>query len=440
MRNIQKLIAFVFVVVVCACTQDDVFETSNTIEESSNPAKSIAGGSHLPTYSNTSLVVQFKGGTSDPQKTAIRAFNGVNNYEVCHCTNQDIELWHFAGVINVEPKKQVIKGQIDPESTTGLLEVDYEFIFGYDMDSETIGTVADVSYESYIKPVTFGTDLTIAVVDTGIAPGLTVFNDADEDPIEFLYDAEFTAVSIEKSGWDFIDEDPNTYDDDLGKHGSIISHMILDALSTQGIDFQLLPVKVSGPLGEVSYFNFLCGTLYAMERADVVNISMGWYIVGDDPEVRTIFENITEANSNTILVTSAGNTENDNDNEYDHYPSSFEFDNIIAVASANKNLNKISNFSNFGPTSVDFFAKGQGIPFYEANVKGTSFAAPQVTIQVANLIDDDTVPVFAVDGTLMMENLLGELIARGTGVSAAFTYRGGELRNTKYNTLIIPFD
>lgn len=439
MRNIQKLIAFAFAFLVCACTQDDVFETSNNKEESSNPAKSGTGVSYLPTYSTNSLVIQYKDGTLDPQKAAIRANNGVTNYEVCHCTNKNIELWYFGGAINVEPKKQVIEGQIDLDSTTGLSAVNYEFIFGYDMDSEIIGTATDVSYEAYIKPVESAADITIAVVDTGLAPGLTVFNET-EGPIQFLYDSELVAVTVEKSGWDFIDEDPNTYDDDEGKHGSIISSMILDALTAKGVDFQLLPVKVANPLGEVSYFNFLCGTLFAMERANVVNISMGWYVADDDPELHTIFKNIIEANPNTILVTSAGNSANDNDNEYKHYPSSFDFENIIAVASANQNLTRISNFSNFGSDGVDFYAKGQDIPFYEVSVQGTSFAAPQVTIQVANLINDETVPVFLGDGSLMMETLLDELNAKGTSVSVSFTMREGESRNTKYNTLIIPFD
>jgi len=56
------------------------------------------------------------------------------------------------------------------------------------------------------------------------------------------------------------------------------------------------------------------------------------------------------------------------------------------------------------------------------------------------LIHDAEVPVFMGDGTLMMETLLDELIAKGTTVPGSFTMRAGEYRNTKYNTLIIPFD
>ena len=430
MRNIQKLIAFVFVFIACSCTSDDLSEiTSNDDKISITPKNGTVGGqNNTPVYSQTSLIVQFKTGTTDPQKAGIRGANGVNNYEQCHCTNKDIELWHFGGVINVEPKRRAIKGQIDNESTTGLEAVDYEFVFGLDIGSPYIGTDVDTGYISYIKEENSG--ITIAVLDTGLATGLTVFNDGSE-AIQFLYDATDTAVGDEKSGWDFVSEDANTFDDDTGKHGSIIANMITSALRANAIPHQILPVKVSNSSGETSYFNFLCGSLYALERADILSISMGWYDDGFGDSVESIFSNIVETNPNVIIVTSAGNSENNND-ETSHFPSSYEHNNIIVVASSNQGLSKISDFSNFGFTSVDYFAKGEGIPFYDVFVQGTSFAAPQVTIQVANLFDEL--------GILTPEELKDELGERGTPVSGSFTFRGGEYRNAFYNKLIIPFD
>ena len=434
MRNIQKVIAFIFVFLMYGCTSDDLFETPNDADKTSIAPKSGGGGSMtiFPTYSNTSIIVQYKSGTSASEKNTIRGMNGVTNYEECHCINQDIELWYFGGVIDVEPKKRAIKDQIDPESTTGVLEVDYEFVFGMDVAADDYGTAADVSYEPYIKSINSG--VTIAIVDTGVAPGLTVFNDGDDPaiPIKFMYESGETAVTDEKSGWDFVDEDPNTYDDDLGKHGSIIADMITSTLSTNSIPHQILPVKVSNNLGETSYFNFLCGTQYAVERADVINMSLGWYDNGEDTEVHTIFENIMIANDSVIVVTSAGNIENNNDT-MKHYPSSYDYSNIIAVASATDVHDKISEFSNFGELDVDYFAQGEGINFYDVNVEGTSFAAPQVVIEIVNIFDE-------AGFILAPDVLIDTLNTRGTTVSEFFKTRGGEVRNTKYNKLIIPFD
>lgn len=430
MRNIQKLIAIVFLVGISSCSSDDILENSapKELTKNTNSQNIVSKSTIFPTYSQTSMVVQYKSGTSDSEKNNIRLLNGVGNYEICHCDNQDIELWHFGGVINAEPKRRAIKGQIDPESTTGLLEVDYEFVFGLDIDSPYIGTDADTGYTSYIKSVNSG--ITIAIVDTGVATGLTVFN-TGMSPNKFLYNAEFTEISGDKSGWDFVNEDANTYDDDIGKHGSIIANMITNALTANGIPHQILPVKVANADGAASYFNFLCGTLYAAERADIVSISMGWYDEDDAEETSAIFSNIIEANSDVIIIASAGNLASNND-MLTHFPSSYEHSNVIAVASANSDVTKISDFSNYGTSSVDYFAVGEGIPFYDVFVQGTSFAAPQVTIEVANIFDEV--------GIIPLVDLIEVLYARGTDVSTDFTLFEGEYRNTVNNKLIIPFD
>ncbi|MGH1386860.1 S8 family peptidase [Kordia sp.] len=433
MRNIQKLIAFVFAIVVCSCTTDDVLEKTVVENETGKVPKTSSANitsksNFFPTYSDTELIVQFKDGTTDPEKNTIRMFNGVTNYEVCYCTNKDIELWSFGGVVNIEPKRRSIKDQVDDESTTGVLEVDYEFVFGLDIDSPYTGTDLDTGYVSYIKETNSG--VTIAVVDSGVATGLTVFNTGTMAN-KFLFNVDGVAVGDEKSGWDFVNGDPNTFDDDEGKHGSIIANMITSALTTNGVPHQILPVKVSNSLGQASYFNFLCGTLYAAERADVVSISMGWYDDGFGESLESIFLNIVEANSNVIFVTSAGNLSSDND-MLRHFPSSYEQTNVIAVASSNEEKSKISDFSNYGAFSVDFFAQGEGIPFYDVFVQGTSFAAPQVTIEVAN--------IFYEDGILSPEELKDELSERGTIVSDTFGDLDGDLRNTYFNRLIIPFD
>ncbi|MCH2193925.1 S8 family serine peptidase [Kordia sp.] len=431
MRNIQKLIAFVFAITICSCTSDDILRNEIIEQVSGKVTGAInvtSKSSFFPMYSDTELVVQFKEGTTDSEKDNIRTINGVQNYEVCHCTNKDIELWFFGGAINIEPKRRSIKDQVDEESDTGVKAVDYEFIFGVDISNPFIGTAMDTGYISYIKEENTG--ITIAVVDSGIATGLTVFNTGTMAN-KFLYNADGAAVEDEKSGWDFVHEDPNTFDDNEGKHGSIISNMITDALTTNMIDHQILPIKVSNAFGQASYFDFLCGTLYAAERADIVSISMGWYYDGDAESLESIFSNIVAANPNVIFVTSAGNLSSDNDT-LRHFPSSYEQVNIIAVAAANEVLSNISDFSNYGVYGVDFFAQGEGIPFYEVFVEGTSFATPNVTVEVANIFDEL--------GILTPEVLMDELLNRGTEVSDLFITIGGEERNTKYNKLIIPFD
>jgi hypothetical protein len=400
MRNIQKLIAFVFAFLVCACTQDDIFIDSTNEIESTDFSKNNGQGSlpnNMPVFVQDELIIKYKAGTPDTMKASIRFSHGINPnpsvslpgfgfYEICRCENQDIEKWIYpSGVIDIEPKKGVIEDEIDGEAH-GIEDVDYEFIVDFEVDSPATGTDTDTSYEAYIKTLNSG--VTIAILDTGLATGLTVFNDGS-DPIHFLYNAETTALDgTQKSGWDFVNKDANTFDDDPYFHGSIIANQIHSALSAQNIDHQILPIKIANKKGKISYFNSLCGALRAFELADVVNMSFGWY---DDPFgdfANTIFESLLETYSDVIVVTSAGN--NGTNNElFLHYPSSYPQQNVISVAAYNETLGIASSFSNYGNGSVDFYAKGEEVPFYTSEVIGTSFAAPQIAIEVAKIIETE---------------------------------------------------
>ncbi|NQX85100.1 MAG: S8/S53 family peptidase [Flavobacteriaceae bacterium] len=394
MKNVQKIITLIVVIIIFSCSNDDSadYDQINKNNITTTPKSSNLTQSNKLNYSQNELIIQYKPGTSNSMKYTIRENHGIDGdninpqqgfgrFEICRCDNQDIEIWNFPYDIDIEPKKQAIKGEIGNE-TFGLLEVDFQFVFGFDETHPGIGTATDTGYISYIKPINTG--ITVAVLDTGIATQLTVFNEATL-PISLLYNGTATAVGEEQSGWDFVNKDPNTFDDNLGMHGSIISHQITENLSNNNIPHQILPIKIANQTGKISYFNLLCGVLYALERADVLNMSLGWYDDGFGDFDETILANIFAAHSNIPIVTSVGNSNNDNDS-LAHYPSSYPYDNVIAVAACNAMFTKASYFSNFGGTSVDFFTLGEDIPFYGGVIKGTSFAAPYITAHVARLL------------------------------------------------------
>ena len=95
-----------------------------------------------------------------------------------------------------------------------------------------------------------------------------------------------------------------------------------------------------------------------------------------------------------LFVCSAGNDGQDNDLN-DHFPSNYNFDNLISVGAINSNGQRRST-SNFGANNVDIFAPGQSIlstyptDLYDSSnsshiavgyrkLSGTSMAAPFVT-------------------------------------------------------------
>ncbi len=93
---------------------------------------------------------------------------------------------------------------------------------------------------------------------------------------------------------------------------------------------------------------------------------------------------------NGLFVFSAGNQTHNNDGSKPQYPASYTSDNIISVASTTDS-DTLSDFSNYGATSVDLAAPGSSILTTGLNNQyvysnGTSFSAPMVA-GVAALIE-----------------------------------------------------
>lgn len=378
-------------VLICfSCEKDSQILEKRIVENNAFPSIDIRSGSGLPLntpiYSDSELIVLWDSLITDGQKDTLRAFHGVFTHEVCQlCPDESIEKWFFGGPINIEPKRQAI------EAYGGVEDVDYEFDFITTFGVIDPGSPLGTLYEPFIVPSNTG--VTIAVMDTGYDPFFPFNFEYDGvTPNPILYNASETGVYDELSGWNFVDYHHNAHDDNPGKHGSVVSRCISNPLSTESIAHQILPLKICDVSGVTNYFKFLCASRYAFERADVIQMSLGWYDDGFGDFANTIFKLLADANEDVIVVCSAGNDTHDNDEEH-HYPSSYENSNVIAVAATNETSSDIAGFSNFGKNSVDFFAVGQGIPFYRYNgspleypLEGTSFAAPQIASVVARLL------------------------------------------------------
>lgn len=186
------------------------------------------------------------------------------------------------------------------------------------------------------------------------------------------------------SGYNFVD---NTSDvapsSDKQEHGTLVAGC-LGAVGNNGAgvagvawNVKLLPIK----------FGFDTATeIEALEYArthgaKVVNLSFG----GPSYSQMELDEINRLAGNDILVVTSAGNEDDNLDFAGTGYPASYDADNLVAVAATNRQ-DDIASFSSYGPTHVDVAAPGLQIVTTTINngystdpgVSGTSLSAPYV--------------------------------------------------------------
>lgn len=242
-------------------------------------------------------------------------------------------------------------------------------------------------------------EVVVAVVDTGID-----FNHPALKGNMWINQAE-------KNGRAGVDDDGNGYVDDIhgadfisGKatpmddegHGSHVAGTIAGNLPSESFygvapDVRLMAVKTHNTKGEGSKSSVVKGILYAADNgARVLNCS--W---GGAPEAaeydQLLFDAIAYANKKgAVLIASAGNEAANNDTGM-HFPSNYDLEGIISVASST-NRDTRSYFSNFGSRTVDLAAPGSNIWSVTAGgegyefLSGTSMASPHVSGAAALLL------------------------------------------------------
>lgn len=234
----------------------------------------------------------------------------------------------------------------------------------------------------------------IAVVDTGTDTSHPYFANSNTqslwtNPNEIPgngIDDDQNGYIDDVHGWNFVSNSPNVYDDE--GHGTHVAGIVVGAgqdiiISNPGASkVKVMTLKFLNAQGSGSTANAIKSINYAVANgAKVINNS--W---GGPSYSKALHDAMTYAyNSNVVVVSAAGNYQNNNDS-VPLYPANYDVPSNISVA-ATTDWDDLASFSNFGTNSVSIGAPGTeilstyplaqlGTPY--SLMSGTSMAAPLI--------------------------------------------------------------
>lgn len=235
-------------------------------------------------------------------------------------------------------------------------------------------------------------------------------------------------------GWDFDGGDNSVFDGTSDDHGTHVAGTVAAAggngKGVAGVCWNatLISAKFLGRRGGTTANAILSvdyiTDLKTRHGLNIVATSNSW---GGGGFSQALADAITRAaNENILFIAAAGNSSVDTDSS-PHYPSSYDNDNVISVASITSS-GALSSFSNYGATKVDLAAPGSSImstlPARSrgntvsayGSYSGTSMATPHVSgaaamyatsnpgasyLQIKNAILNATIATPSLDGKVL---------------------------------------
>ena len=385
-----------------------------------------AAGKHAPPFRQDTVLVRFAPGTAASARASARAAAGT-------------DLQATYRIVPGLQRLRVRPGRTVEETVAALsrnpnviyAEPDYVVHSTSQPNDPSYGSLwgmANIRAPAAWDVTTGSGDVVVAIIDTGVDgnhpdlsdnlwtnPDEIAGNGIDDDNNGYLDDVH---------GWDFVDDD-NDPSDGHG-HGTHVAGTV-GAVGNNGIGVvgvnwrvKLVALKFIDDSGVGYESDAVRALQYAKDKGVLIS-NNSW---GGFDYSQALYDAIANMRADGhVFVTAAGNYSFDND-LLPFYPASFGLENIISVASITS-ADELSDFSNYGATSVHIGAPGSSIystvPGGYATFSGTSMATPHVTGAAALLLSEHPSWTYGQLRTTILDS------ARPIAALSGITVTGGTL-------------
>ncbi|MEO7868822.1 MAG: S8 family serine peptidase, partial [Candidatus Eisenbacteria bacterium] len=352
-------------------------------------------------YAPGAVIVKYKPGVRVATRASMREALGAE--VVAPLGLIDAELLNVRGVsvpeavarLRLDPRVEYAEPDYIVHALRMPNDARYSEQYGLHNAGQTGGVAgADIGAEAAWDRFTGDPSVLVGVIDTGIDPmhpdlapnlwtnpGEIPANGVDDDGNGYIDDLH---------GYDFVGRDGDPTDDN--GHGTHIAGVIAargdNGVGIAGVNWRLrvMAIKFLDSVGSGTSSNAVLALQYGVQMGCRLT-NNSW---GGGPASRAVHDAIEAAGAaGQLFVAAAGNAGSDNDAQ-PLFPASYGSENIVVVA-ATDHADQLAGFSNYGLTSVDIAAPGDGILSTwpgggYRSLSGTSMATPHVTGAAAFLL------------------------------------------------------